>query len=932
MAEYILDVKVNTKNSGVSLDALQEHLQEIADEAAETERAIEELAQTERGRFATRAQLEEAVRTAREAEAETLRREFKYEEGLKKAQEEARRKVEKDQQQAELQARERERDRRAQLDDIGDSLSYVRSQALAAGLAGDSLASALIDIASTGFDLAKILGAGQGAAISAAITGALAAYKSFSDYQRQNALAQSFQLDLAAVEQLQLGIRELGRGAGVSLAKAAQEAKLTRGELSLLALEAARVSRETGKSIEEGIGEALKRVGPSVSELTERLRKAGLSAREAKLESLAPKEEFTKALAAAGRVQGDLAEATQKLAASEEILAAARRRSESARDGSGFALLALENEVKANRARIDEIKKADAAIAASLEARNKLVSEATLREGIARAKDESEQLSQLLQGRERIIATYEKSRLEILRASATAINDQERAAVSRQLGEIQGIRDRDLRQFNQQQIKLVREAQNQLGDAQIEALRIAGRERQAEEILIARQTQEAIAEIEQDTNENKNQRLVAIRAAGEQRLSNLAAKYAKERADRDQALLEERLAVARQYLDRRSELAIREEQRVDATAASEILAARRAADESRRAAQASASLRITSAEELAAELARIEQEFGQKTILIRSASADRAAEAEERKRAASEARRAARATSLGIGGGDAASAALSNLGLAQDQVTALRLSFADMGAAGASAWSAIATSTEVATSALSAVQGALTASVQQALTDNGYARRLAEEQAITTKVTTDEQIASYDKQIAASTSRAQREALLAQREIRITKLRKEAKRAAARDEAIEGKRATAALIAQIAAQAVVKAAFTGAEAAVAFALGLPNAPALAAAAAAYAAIGGVAAGASKALGTRARTSKEQASLADLRRQREVSTGTGSSGGDAAAAARRSEAFARRSSGAAQPVVNLYFAGGILPPGPRLGEYLDQARAAAERLR
>jgi hypothetical protein len=798
----------------------------------------------------------------------------------------------------------------------GEALSKFKSIASAAGLDSNNLALKIADVGSAAAELSQVMKPGPAAALAAAITAVTYAYGEYIEATRRGARIVYEGLSAERLGKIRAEFPKLKDEAVVSLASVASKAGLTTRDMVQLGIEAQKAARASGKSFSEELQPALERVANSV----DAIRAKAAAAREALVqaasgsgnilldqkESKALNDEYQKYSTLIGEVSAKIKELNAIRRTSGNQVEIATKTNKLEQELNRLLDLRYENTKKANTAQFEEDRLQG--IRAELDLTSKL---AEAEESNYKARE------QIIRRRNAALATAIASGLGNtvgglkLQAQAHERYNREILALENQLGEA------------------LYSAQQGQRDAELESMRQAGQVREAERLAIARAGSAAIRQALASNEENAGARAVAIQRGVDAQLANLGVKFAQE--DRQRAAEQNRvlLDLALDYAQKRQAALVQAAEGGTRADAEALVSARTASAESLRLALIARDQKALSEEQYAADVIRIQRDLALAEGKIRAESATRAADA---RRAA---REQARSDALGAAGrqgiGDnALTGALGDLGVKQQQIEDLKLNFADMGTAGVAAWSAIGAASETAGGIIAEVQSALSASIKQSLTDTGYASEMRLQQAYNDEVAADKTIQNIDKQLKATEDATKRQVLMAQRKARVDKLAGDASSRAAKDESIEKKRATKEIIAGIAAQAAVKAIFTGAEAVVAAAFGSPTAVPLAAAAAAYASIAGVAAGVSSAMGG-GRTSGEKKSLADLRKQRETGAEFGGGAGDSAARAeRRAEALSRRGQGG-RTVVNITFAGAPLIPSAALGEYINTARAAAQRL-
>lgn len=798
---------------------------------------------------------------------------------------------------------------------FGGALQKFKGIATAAGLDSNNLALKIADVGSAAADLAQVLKPGPALAVAAAIGGITYAYDEFVEAQRRAARIAYEGLSAERLGKIRAEFPKLKEEAVVSLASVSAKANLTTRDMVQLGVEAQKAARVSGKTFSEELQPALDRVAGSV----DAIRAKASAAREALAQA-----------ASGGNVFLDAAEA-DKL--TREI-----NRLDGALSGISKRMKEI-SDVPAERAGVAGRAKELKSLADQQKELNKQRAEAVARSEEGSAAERRLQADKAYfdaeQARDAVRESNLKRRAQLeLQLNSAIAQSREEGVAGTLAGEelrVQAIEryNREILALENQLNESLYAAQQGQRDAELEALRLAGQAREAERLAIVRAGNAAIRQALNSNEENAGARAVAIQRGVDAQLANLGVKFAQEDSARRAEHNQELFALALDYNTKRRVL---DAQTAANTTRSDAEALVSAEDVAAKELEAVGRLRAAetiSAEQYAEDVLRIEQELARNKQKIRNESALRAAD--ERRAAREQARADALAVAGRQGIGDnALTGELGNIGVRQRQIEDIKLGFAEMGTAGVAAWSAIGAASETTGGIVAEVQSAISENIKQALTDTGYAQELRQQQAQTDAVLGDEQIQRIDKLLKATQDSGKRQELIAKRKARVEQLAAKAAGVASRDEAIEKKRATKEIIAGIAAQAAVKAIFTGAEAAVAGALGLPSAVPLAAAAVAYGSIAGVAAGVSAALGGGGRTSGEKKSLADLRKQREASAFEGGAGDSAARAERRAEALSRRGTGGGTKVY-ITFAGAPLIPRASLGEYINTARAAAERL-
>lgn len=886
MAQYKLDVVVDGQQATAALDSVGSSLQEVRKEVTKTDKSLRSLSGVD------------VLPRNVKAEAQQITVAFDgVVDGIN-------------------QVKDESAESARAFKGVGEAVGKFKNFAAAAGVEADSLALKMADVATAGADLAQVLKPGPAFALAAAIGAATYAYDAYVDAQRRAARITNEGLSATRLGKIRAEFPKLKEEAVVSLASVATKANLTTRDMVQLGVEAQKAARVSGKSFSEELQPALERVAGSV----DAIRAKAASAQEALIQAasgggnlLLDSAEVDKQISGLNRLDGELAKiegrmkeisaipaespgaprrAKEIIKLTEQLRDLTKQRADiSARLDEGAA---AENRVRATKDYTDAETQLAGVQEANFSRREQLIRQLNAAENLANKK-----------GVKGTVAGNQ------LRAEALLRYNREILAYENQLNE-----------------SLLAAGQG-LRDAELEALRQAGRTREAERLAIVREGAAAERQARNSNEENAGARAYAIRLGTEAKLRNLAEKFAQE--DRERAAEQNRvlLDLALDYAQKRQAALVQAAEGVSRADAEALTAARAASAESLRAAFVARDQKVLSEEQYADDVLRIQRELAVAEGKIRNESALRAAD--ERRAAREQARADALAVAGRQGVGDnSLTGELGNIGVRQRQIEDIKLGFAEMGTAGVAAWSAIGAASETAGGIVAEVQSAISANIKQALTDTGYAQELRQQQAQTDAVLGDQQIQRIDKLLKATQDAGKRQELIAKRKARVEQLAAKAAGVASRDEAIEKKRATKEIIAGIAAQAAVKAIFTGAEAAVAAAFGSPTAPALAAAAVAYGSIAGVAAGVSAALGGSGRTSGEKRSLADLRKQREASAFESGAGDSAARAERRAEALSRRGTGG-RTVVNITFAGAPLIPRASLGEYINTARAAAERL-
>lgn len=723
---------------------------------------------------------------------------------------------------------------------------------------------------------------GPAAAVAAAgVFGLAQAYEYLQLQARRTAARDFLGIDLEVADEVAAAFGSIGAEGALALGRVAKEAKLTRGEMEALAVAAQQAARISGRSVAEEMENGLKRLGLTVSGVQQRYAEFVASLQEA-----TPGQKLIS--------DAQLRESEEGLARNEAAAAALREEVESLQRGFDAALAAGNRHADGLgsmlRRRLEELRGLDAlireqqaGISEALVARFNADTEALARQGIA----EIERLGAgALSERERIEAEYtatlkryaglalaDAETFDRLRVAAAAVRTKQLADLAQKerqdrLAALQAVADAERALAQERAALALGAAQHQVALLGEDA---SARERHAAQVAVldqesanrraeaAAEANSRIAALRADDRLSAEQRATAIRAveaALQAELERINIEGASARAEAERAYLQRRREQAAAYIEWAAVQEAQLAHAVDEQAAAQIVSARQLADERIKAARKAADEGEITAEQLGAAETRIAQQTADEIARIQKDAAERA----KRERLA-----ALQEATLGLDRNQL-DATLLALGMTQEAVESLRLSFVQMGADGQAAWGALGAAAELGAMAMQSATALMRQALSDWILDNQYARELAARDLQERVLQQDEAYQEITRQLATETDAKRRAALEARRAGIEERAYAKAKRQAADEASIAQQKQLAATLSALAAEAAVRALFETGMGLASLFINPAKAASHFAAAGVFAAVGGVTAGVAS--GLSASASRDELALAERRREQE----------------------------------------------------------------